>query len=268
MGPVDRLAAQAPSELMRERAEFADWLERAPGSPFRALVQQPIGPGIRLGPVNADVVLVGVEARLEQRGGAVMLIVGGEGAGRPVGRDRLTPLGKYQLSVGGLPGQAVATVFGPDARAFVPPSHYPYGPTWRLTTTLTPADQPRAHRILAPDGVEVEATEAGSVTVSVGGKPITLRVFRIPTPGGEESELEVYFRDGTNGRGSYPAGRFVSLVPAGEGRYLLDFNRARNPFCAYSTVYPCPAPWRGNTIPVGIEAGEKYAGGGLSKPPG
>ena len=39
------------------------------------------------------------------------------------------------------------------------------------------------------------------------------------------------------------------------------------PFCAYNSIYPCPAPWRGNTIPAPIRGGERYAGGGLSDPP-
>ena len=89
---------------------------------------------------------------------------------------------------------------------------------------------------------------------------MSLRVRRFPGASDDEAELEIYFRDGTSGQGSYPAGRFVSLDPIGGGRYRLDFNRARNPFCAYSSVYPCPAPWPGNTIAGRIEAGERYHG--------
>jgi uncharacterized protein (DUF1684 family) len=145
----------------------------------------------------------------------------------------------------------------------VSPVHFQYRPAGRFTVAITPAASPKSQRMLSADGTEVEATEAGTVSVTVGNRPVTLRVFRIPGPGGEESELEIYFRDRTNSRTTYPAGRFVNLTPTADGRYLLDFNRARNPFCAYSTVYPCPAPWRGNTIPVPVEAGEKYQGGGL-----
>jgi uncharacterized protein (DUF1684 family) len=54
----------------------------------------------------------------------------------------------------------------------------------------------------------------------------------------------------------------VSLAPLGNGKFLLDFNRARNPFCAYSSVFPCPAPWPGNTIAARVEAGETYAKAG------
>ena len=78
--------------------------------------------------------------------------------------------------------------------------------------------------------------------------------------------LIVFFRDATNGKGTYPAGRFVPLLPEGNGRYRLDFNRARNPFCAYSSVYPCPAPWPGNLIPAPIEAGERYHAAGGTAP--
>jgi len=265
LGAVDSAGGQTPAELIRERSEFAGWLERAPASPFRAVVQHSIGPGIRLGPADTDVVLPGVEARLEQKGASLFLTVAG--AVRPIPRNRLTPLGNYQLLAAGLLGQAVLTVFGPEAKAYSAPIHFPYASAWRFEVTLSPVARATAQRLLAADGVEVEATEAGTVAVPTRGRTIRLRVFRIPTAGGEESELEIYFRDGTNRGGSYPAGRFVSLVPVTGGRYLLDFNRARNPFCAYSSIYPCPAPWRGNTIPVPVAAGEKYSGGGLSKPP-
>jgi uncharacterized protein (DUF1684 family) len=89
----------------------------------------------------------------------------------------------------------------------------------------------------------------------------------MPGATAEESELEIFFRDETNGKGTYPAGRFVSLTPLADGQYRLDLNRARNPFCAYNSVYPCPAPWRGNTISAAVRAGERYVGGGLDTPP-
>lgn len=111
--------------------------------------------------------------------------------------------------------------------------------------------------MLTLDGIEVEADLAGTVRVPLGPAGTRLQVLRMPVPGTDESELQVYFRDGTSGKGSYPAGRFVELEPTG-GSYRLDFNRARNPFCAYSSVYPCPVPWAGNTVPVSVEAGERY----------
>jgi uncharacterized protein (DUF1684 family) len=60
--------------------------------------------------------------------------------------------------------------------------------------------------LLAPEGSDVEADEAGTVTVNRFGTPVSLRVRRFPGASEDESELEIYFRDGTNGQGSYPAG--------------------------------------------------------------
>jgi uncharacterized protein (DUF1684 family) len=85
--------------------------------------------------------------------------------------------------------------------------------------------------------VETEAVEAGVFTVALESSRAKLKVFRIADEDTGESELLIYFQDLTNGKGSYPAGRFVSLVPRDETIYLLDFNRSRNPFCAYSTAY-------------------------------
>jgi uncharacterized protein len=145
--------------------------------------------------------------------------------------------------------------------------YYPYARGLVFTGPMAPPERPGKVRVLAVDGVEAEAVEAGTVSVPIGGQTVRLRVRRIPTGVEDESELEIYFRDATNGEGTYPAGRFVPLLPLPDGRYRLDFNRARNPFCAYSSAFPCPAPWRGNTVEAKVEAGERYLGGGLSAPP-
>ena len=254
-------------DLARERAEFAGWLQHAPASPYRALVQHPVGSGITLGPPEADVPLEGVgRYRVEERDGRLSLIVAE--APRPLWRDRLVSIGSYQLLAGGPPGRTLLTVFGDSARGVRPPAYYPESPAWRYEVTLEPSGGTGDQQVLlGADGTEVAATEAGQVTFPVDGTPVSLRVFRLPSAGGEESELEIYFQDRTNRSDTYPAGRFVNLIPSGGDRYWLDFNRARNPFCAYSAVYACPAPWRGNTVPAAVEAGERYPGGGLTPPP-
>jgi uncharacterized protein len=254
-----------PPDISQERAAYAEWLATAPSSPLAAVAQQPIGPGIRLGPPDADVPLDGVtEHRVTERDGVVRL-EGPDGA-RVVPAGRSIPLGAYSVSSGGLAGRRVVTVYGPS-RATKTADYYPYDPTLVFVGPMSPPERPGRVRVLALDGIEIEAAEAGTVVVPIGGSPVRLRVRRIPTGIEDEAELEIYFRDRTNAEGTYPAGRFVALVPVGDGRYRLDFNRARNPFCAYSSAFPCPAPWRGNAIEAKVEAGERYLGGGLSAPP-
>lgn len=250
------LFAQLPADLARERAAYAEWLATAANSPYLAVAQQPIGPGLRIGPEGSDLPLEGVpEQRVTQQGAVVTLE--GPGGRRPLPRQRPVTLGRFTVVAGGTAGRAVLAVFAPRERRGTP-TYYPHAGSVVFEGPLIPPDSARTVRLLAPDGVDVEATEAGTVAVPLGGVTTHLRVMRIPDPGTGESELEIFFRDGTNGRGTYPAGRFVSLVPAGEGRWRLDFNRARNPFCAYSTAYACPAPWRGNVVPIAVEAGERY----------
>jgi hypothetical protein len=228
-----------------------------------ALAQQPVGGGLRLGPADADLPLEGLpEYRVESRAGGVRLT--GPSGTRILRRGLPGAVGRYTLVADGPSGREVLTVFGPT-RSDKRPSYYEPSPDV-FVGPLIPPDRHGTTRVLGLDGIEVDAAEAGSVLVSLGGRPVRLLVRRLPLAGGEESELEIFFRDETNGRGSYPAGRFVALMPTEPGRYRLDFNRARNPFCAYSSAYPCPAPWRGNTLPTPVTAGERYEGGGLSAP--
>ena len=247
--------AQVPAGLAAERSEYAEWLRSAATSPYRAIAQQPIGPGVTIGTAS-DVPLEDVPAqRVRQDGGAVTLEAQGEK--RPVAPQRPIRLGRYTLVVGGMPGRAILTVFDSAGRAGAP-EYFQHRGELAFVGRLLPAAEPRTQRMLAPDGVEVEATEAGTVIVPLGATTTRLRVMRMPDPVTGESELEIFFRDSTNARETYPAGRFVSLVPVGGGRYRLDFNRARNPFCAYSSAYACPAPWSGNALPARVDAGEKY----------
>lgn len=251
------ISAQLPPDLVQGRAEFLAWLQTAPTSPFAAIALQRIGPGITLGPAGSDVVLERVpQVRVTESAGRITIDSGG--ASRPLARNRVVRLGGYRLLPAGATGRATLMVFDTprDVRA---PTYFPYLPAAVDTVALVPPAQKQPVLLLSPEGVDVEANEAGSVTVRRFGAPVSLRVRRFPGQSADEWELEIYFRDGSSGQGSYPAGRFVSLTPLANGKYLLDFNRARNPFCAYSSVYPCPAPWIGNAITARVDAGETYS---------
>jgi hypothetical protein len=250
------LSGQAGPDLERERAEFATWLTTAPLSPYAAIAVQPVGPGITLGPEPADIPLAGIERVriVEERGG---LVLARGNARRALPRGRAVAVGRYQVVGEGERNRRVVVVFG-AVKAAHPPSYYPVDRNVKVTVRLTAASRKGAFRTLGLDGVETQAEEAGVATVTLAGTTTNLRVYRMGAPDDDEAELMIFFRDGTNDKGTYPAGRFVVLDPAGNGQYRIDFNRARNPFCAYNTVFPCPAPWPSNMLPVAMEAGEKY----------
>jgi uncharacterized protein len=83
---------------------------------------------------------------------------------------------------------------------------------------------------------------------------------------GEETELTIYqsehgfflpFVDSLAGKETYPAGRYLEPEPLPGGRFLVDFNIAYNPYCAYNEMWSCPITPAENRLKVAIRAGEK-----------
>lgn len=250
------LHPQAPPQLTAERRAFSEWLAEAPNSPTSIVARSPVGAGLSIGPDSADLPLPGLSGRVAETNGRVVFT--DSSGGHTVPRSGTIRIGSYLLGASGPTGRTVLLVYGPSHRS-TRASWYPYDSVFVFTVALKRPAVPRRRLRLDADATEVEALEVGTVTIPLGVSGTTLTVYEM---GGaddpEESELTVYFQDRTNGHGSYPAGRFIDLVPVAGGRYRLDFNRARNPYCAYSTIYPCPAPWPGNLIDAPVSAGEQY----------
>jgi hypothetical protein len=252
---TSRLAAQVPQDVAMERAGYLAWLKTAPNSPLLAVAQHKMGDSLSLGSGDSDIPLSGIgEYEVYPANGS--LVIEGAGTKRALGRGQPYRIGKYALYLTGVaPG--TLTIFG-EERKKEPPGYYAYDKNYVFVGPLLRSKTPAPARVLAADGTETTASEVGRVVIPLGGRT-SLRVLRIPVAGSEESELEIFFRDSTNGHGSYPAGRFVSLIPAGANRFRLDFNRSRNPYCAYSAVYACPLPWQGNVINEPVAVGERYS---------
>jgi uncharacterized protein len=96
----------------------------------------------------------------------------------------------------------------------------------------------------------------GWVEFLVGEAPCKLEVTRFMEPGTAEDQVEILFQDATTKNETYPLGRYVDLKRLENGMYLLDFNLAYNPACAFSNYYNCPIPPKSNNLKVPIRAGE------------
>ena len=74
--------------------------------------------------------------------------------------------------------------------------------------------------------------------------------------------LFIPFGDATSGFTSYGGGRYLDFVipDIKNNRLIVDFNKAYNPYCAYTTGYNCPIPPSENILQVAITAGEKNYG--------
>ena len=102
-------------------------------------------------------------------------------------------------------------------------------------------------------GAEQTLRRAGKFHLQVGGREFDITAFGDPAQG----ELFIPFRDGTSGRESYGAGRYLEAYALGDGLWLIDFNLAYNPYCAYNDRWSCPLPPAQNWLRVPIEAGEQ-----------
>lgn len=83
---------------------------------------------------------------------------------------------------------------------------------------------------------------------------------------GNEVELTIYqsghgfflpFVDALAGKETYPAGRYLEPEPLPDGHFIVDFNVAYNPYCAYNKIWSCPITPAENRLKVAIRAGEK-----------
>jgi hypothetical protein len=83
---------------------------------------------------------------------------------------------------------------------------------------------------------------------------------------GQSVELTVYasehgfflpFVDSQANKETYGAGRYLDPEPLPNGKLLIDFNQAYNPYCIYNDRWSCPLTPFENRLKVPIRAGEK-----------
>lgn len=131
-------------------------------------------------------------------------------------------------------------------------------PELRFVGPLHRHDEPRRFEIPTTAGRVRPCERFGWVEFEIDETPCTLQVYRLLDSGGGDEELFLPFMDGTTGERTYPAGRYVDLEGSA-GIYVLDFNRAFNPLCAYGNPeeYACPVTPPENRLPVRVEAGER-----------
>jgi uncharacterized protein len=95
----------------------------------------------------------------------------------------------------------------------------------------------------------------GRFDLVVGGQPVQLQAYQSAER--EDPNLFIPFRDATSGKETYGAARYLDMEVEHDDEYLVDFNYAYNPYCAYAEGFVCPLPPAENWLKVAIRAGEK-----------
>ena len=170
-------------------------------------------------------------------------------------------VGRFQLRLSHQRFPAII-VFDPQSPRFKMYKGLKYFPpdlSYRYELALTPNPKPETTMILSTRGNQRRADKVGWFDFVVGSTPVRLEAVRLLEPGVGEHDLGLFFRDATTGKETYGLGRYVDVKTLANGRFLLDFNFAYNPACAYSDHYNCPIPPKANVLPVAIRAGEMDA---------
>ena len=145
-----------------------------------------------------------------------------------------------------------------DKEGFTGLNYYPADSNYRVHATLVAEPHPGIFRVQTTTGDFKEYTRLGRLEFELNGQPYSLIAFLPPSDEPMHgNRIFVPFRDKTSARETYGAGRYLDLNKRTGDQYVLDFNRAYNPFCAYSPYYSCPLPPGENNLPVEVRAGEK-----------
>jgi len=135
-------------------------------------------------------------------------------------------------------------------RDFKGSSWFPIKAAYRITAPFTSYARPKMIAILNVLGDSEDTPSPGYATFEIDGKQFRLEPLL------EDNQLFFLFKDFTSGKQTYPAGRFLYADLPKDGKVVLDFNKAHNPPCAFTSYATCPLPPKQNYLAVAIEAGE------------
>jgi uncharacterized protein (DUF1684 family) len=142
----------------------------------------------------------------------------------------------------------------PALASFPDLPYFPIDPSWRVEAKLERYEQPQvvtASTVI--EGLDWSPESPGMVVFEKDGETHRLEAYA----SGER--LFFVFGDRTNGRETYPAGRFLyAAMPGDDGRVVLDFNRAYSPPCAFNDFATCPIASPRNRLQIRIPAGELF----------
>ena len=138
--------------------------------------------------------------------------------------------------------------------------YFPADENYRVMATFKPIKNGKT-RPLKTSGTRTPLYKPyGTLSFKLNGKKYKLTLYQNVDPSRPELRdyLLLAFTDLTNGFETYGGGRYLDYdVSQVKEHMVIDFNKAYNPYCAYSPKYSCVIPPGENFLKVRIEAGVK-----------
>ena len=140
-------------------------------------------------------------------------------------------------------------------RFYEPDAHY------RVTARVELVSSQHFFAMGASGKSSLKAKQFAKLYFTLNGKPYELYAYQLGflLEKNNKEDFFVPFTDEGSGKASYEGGRYLDFKVSDivNNKLTIDFNKAYNPYCAFTTGYNCPIPPAENTLPVAIAAGEK-----------
>ena len=130
-------------------------------------------------------------------------------------------------------------------------NYFPENDALRLDVEVELLNDDKPIMMQTSTGGVQEYTRYGKFKFQVDGQDVELTIYQA------DYGFFLPFVDSLAGKETYPAGRYLEPEPLPDNHFLVDFNIAYNPYCAYNEMWSCPITPAENRLKVAIEAGEK-----------
>ncbi len=145
-----------------------------------------------------------------------------------------------------------------DREAFQGLKYYPVDLSLRFEGAIVKYDSLLPDTIIGSKGDRRPALRYGYFPFTYQNREYRLQIYKILRDNPEYAKyLFLGFTDRSSGGETYGGGRYIDLAENDENHYVVDFNLAYNPFCAYNPRYSCAIPAAENRLPFAVKAGEK-----------
>lgn len=134
--------------------------------------------------------------------------------------------------------------------------------TYKINAKVVLLEDEKSFKMPTYAGTTAEYIRYAKLIFDLNSKPIQLTLYKNIALSNNpiyKDYLFLPFTDLTNNKETYGGGRYIDLriTDIVANRVELDFNKAYNPYCAYSDGYRCPIPPEENNLPLEIKVGEK-----------
>lgn len=139
-------------------------------------------------------------------------------------------------------------------------SYYRVDIAYRATASFVAEDSGTEVSLSTTAGDKIKLMKVGTVTFNLKGKTFSFAVFESNNflEYGNPKQWFIPFADATNGSETNEHGRYLAVSkPTADGKIVLDFNKARNPFNAYNRLARSVLPPEVNSVSISMASGER-----------